>query len=66
MDNITDDPFKPGKRVRMRYFDDWATGEITIVREDDCKVIFDSSYDLDYYYYPKKDLELIDDTFLGE
>ena len=60
------DPFKPGKRVRMRYYDYWAKGEITISTENSCKVMFDGDYDLPYDYYPKKDLELLDDTFLGE
>ena len=60
------DGFKTGCRVRMKYHDRWATGEVTIVREDDCKVLFDGDFDLDYYYYPKKDLELLDDTFLKE
>ena len=63
---MSQDGFKAGCRVRMKYFEGWATGEVTIVREDDCKVMFDADYDLPYYYYPKKDLELLDDTFLKE
>jgi hypothetical protein len=52
--------FKPGDRVRMKYFDGYATGEITIVTEDTCKIIFDGDFDLAYWYYPKSELELID------
>lgn len=49
--------FKLGDRVRMKYYDGYATGEITIVTETECKVIFDGDYDLAYWYYPKAELE---------
>ena len=48
--------FKSGDRIKMKYYEGWATGEITIVREYDCKVMFDADFDLPYDYYPKKDL----------
>lgn len=51
--------FKPGDMVKMKYFDYYATGEITIVTEKTCKVLFDRKYDLAYNYYLKEDLELI-------
>lgn len=54
--------FKSGDRVKMKYFDGYATGKITIVKETECKVLFDSDYDLDYWYYPTIDLELIDEN----
>lgn len=56
-----DDRFKSGDRVRMKYYDTYINGEITIVREEDCKVMWDSEYDLAYWYYLKSELELIDD-----
>lgn len=52
-----------GSRVKMKYFDGWATGEITIIRRNEikgiyeAKVLFDGNYDLAYDYYPLKDLE---------
>lgn len=56
-----DYPFKAGDRVRIRYFDGYAYGEITIVRDEreECKVIWDGDYDLDYDYYPMSQLELV-------
>lgn len=51
--------FKIGDKVRMKYFDQWATGEITIVTETECKILFDGEFDLAYWYYPMKDLEVI-------
>jgi len=51
--------FKPGDRVRMKFDDEWVHGEITIVTEDTCKVMFDEDWAPNYWYYPKKDLELI-------
>lgn len=56
-----DDRFKPGDRVRMKYYDRYAIGEITIVREEDFKVLFDGDFDLPYCYYLKSELELIKD-----
>jgi len=53
--------FKSGDRVRMKYFDYYAYGEITIVTKTECKVMFDGDYDLAYWYYPKKDLELVNE-----
>jgi hypothetical protein len=53
--------FKPGDRVRVKYEDHFAYGEITIVRENDCKVLFDGDFDLDYWYYSKEVIELIEE-----
>lgn len=53
---------QPGSRVKYWDINEWVEGEVTIVRENDCKVIFDDPSDLDYTYYPYKDLELIDDN----
>ncbi len=55
--------FKHGDRVRMKYFDGYATGEITIVDDEQFtyKVIWDADYDLDYWYYLQSDLELINE-----
>lgn len=47
-----------GCRVKYYDIDKWVEGEVTIIREDTCKVIFDDS-DLDYTYYPIKDLEFV-------
>lgn len=52
---------KSGSRVKMWDIDRWVEGEVTIVREETCKVIFDDPYDLNYDYYPINDLELIED-----
>lgn len=43
----------------MKYFDRWATGEVTIVKESESKVLFDGDFDLAYWYYPNAELELI-------
>lgn len=51
--------FKAGDRVKMKYFGGYATGEVTIVSELGVKIIFDGDFDLDYWYYSAKDLELI-------
>lgn len=51
--------FETRDRVKMKYFDGYAYGEITIVTDKECKVLFDGDFDLAYWYYPKKDLELI-------
>ena len=52
--------FKSGDRVRTKYFDRYAYGEVTIVKGDTCKVIWDGDVELDYWYYSKKELELVD------
>lgn len=52
--------FRPGDRVRMKYLNGYATGEITIVTDLTCKVIFDGDFDLSYDYYMKSDLEKIE------
>ena len=55
--------FKPGDKVEMKYGDKYYEGEVTIVREDNhtCKVIFtDTDCPLDYWYYPMRDLELVE------
>lgn len=46
-----------GSRVRMKYFDGYAYGEVTIISELGVKVLFDGEFDLAYWYYPIKDLE---------
>ena len=48
--------FKSGDRVRMYLKDSsmFITGEVTIVTEDQCKVLWDQ--DWDYTYYPKERL----------
>jgi len=51
--------FKSGDRVRMKYYEGYATGEVTIVSELGVKVIFDGDYDLAYYYYREDELEVI-------
>lgn len=52
--------FKHGDRVKVVLGGGiTAYGEVTIVTEDKCKVILDDS-DLDYWYWPKKDLEIVD------
>lgn len=51
--------FKAGDRVRMKYHDRYAYGEVTIVSELGVKVLFDGEYDLDYYYYKPEELEVI-------
>jgi hypothetical protein len=51
---------KSGSRVKYYDIDRWEQGEVTIVRENDAKVIFDSPCDLNYDYYPIDKLELID------
>jgi hypothetical protein len=50
---------KPGSRVKYWDINEWVEGEVTIVREKDCKVIFDEPSDLCYDYYPYEKLELI-------
>ena len=58
--------FKSGNRVRMKYSEafpyTYVHGEVTIVTEDECKVLFDEDYAPSYWYYPKKDLELINEN----
>lgn len=50
---------KPGSRVKYWDIDCWVEGEVTIVTEIECKIIFDSPSDLNYDYYPIDKLELI-------
>ena len=56
--------FTEGCRVKMKYFEGYATGEITIIRRNEilgifeAKILFDGDFDLAYDYYPLKDLEL--------
>lgn len=40
---------------------EWVEGEVTLVRDSDCKVMWDGNTELNYDYYPKKDLELDND-----
>lgn len=44
----------------MRYGTTLMHGEITILRPEDktAKVLFDSEYDFNYWYYPLSELEL--------
>lgn len=51
---------KSGSRVKYYDIDKWIEGEVTIVRENEAKVIFDSPSDLCYAYYPIDELKLID------
>lgn len=51
--------FKSGDRVRMKYYGRYATGEVTIVKNNLIKVLFDGDYDLPYDYYDGNDLEII-------
>lgn len=53
---------KANDRVRMKYYDHYAYGMVTIVTETECKVLFDGDYDLAYWYYPKKELELVNEN----
>lgn len=52
-----------GSRVKYydQYYNRYCYGEITILRENDAKVIFDGDTDLDYTYYPIDELELVDE-----
>lgn len=50
----------PGTRVQYKDGHEVVRGEVTIVREGEAKVIFDSPSDLEYTYYPLKDLTIID------
>lgn len=50
-----------GSRVKYFDIDRWIEGEVTIIKENTCKVLFDSPSDLDYTYYPIDQLELIDE-----
>lgn len=52
--------FKPGDRVRMKYYDGYAYGEVTIIAADTCKVLFDGDFDLPYWYYKEEELELVE------
>lgn len=50
--------FKSGDKVRMKYGNlGYVHGEITIVNEHECKVLFDEEWAPDYWYYKKTDLE---------
>lgn len=63
---------KSGDRVRMKCSNGYAYGEITIVRLNKgfiralnkdvviCKVLFDGDDGPDYWYYPEKNLELVE------
>lgn len=52
---------KSGSRVKYWDINEWVEGEVTIVRENDAKVIFDSPSDLNYDYYPLDKMELIEE-----
>jgi hypothetical protein len=53
------DRFKSGCRVKTVLFQGVTLyGEVTIVTEDKCKVIWDDC-DMPYDYWPKKDLEIV-------
>lgn len=59
-----------GSRVKYFDVDNWVEGEVTIVNSQYgigrdkwyAKVIFDSPSDLNYDYYPMRDLILVDDN----
>lgn len=58
--------FKSGDRVRMKDGDNgYVHGEITIVRQYDCKVMFDEEWAPNYDYYLKEDLEIDPDYNRG-
>ena len=46
-----------GTRVKIMDGGKWESGEVTILRENEAKVLFDNG-DLDYTYYKKEELEL--------
>lgn len=59
--------FKCGDRVKMWIGPSndttnpqgyWVHGEITIIKDDECKVLFDEEYAPDYWYYTTSDLVL--------
>lgn len=52
--------FKTGDRVKIKHFDHYEIGEITIIRHIDGwpKVLFENC-ELDYTYYDPKELELV-------
>ena len=55
--------FKRGDRVSMKDGDNgYCHGEITIVREYDCKVLWDEEWAPDYWYYPKDDLIYVEEN----
>lgn len=58
MTNEDWDKVVAGIRVKMKYFDSFATGCVTIKKEDEAKVLFDGDFDLAYWYYKKDELEL--------
>ncbi len=60
MNEIDKHNVKSGSRVKYYDIDRWVEGEVTIVRENDCKIIFDDPSDLNYDYYPFDKLELIE------
>ena len=51
--------FKPGDKIRIIMGDFFVYGEVTIVKGDECKVLFDEKYDFNYDYFPSKMLELV-------
>ena len=51
--------FKRDDRVRMKYYDRYAYGNVTIVSELGVKVLFDGDYDLYYWYQKPEELELV-------
>jgi hypothetical protein len=52
--------FKQGDIVRMKVGDEYIHGEVTIIRDDKCKVMWREPWAPDYWYYPAKDLELVE------
>jgi hypothetical protein len=52
--------FMNGDRVRMKYCDVYVHGEVTVVKDTECKVLFDEEWAPGYWYYPIADLELIE------
>lgn len=54
--------FKPGDRVKVIIEAGFIfTGEITLIKGMDYKVLPDGDYDWDYWYWPEKYLELIEE-----
>lgn len=60
MNELDKHNLRSGSRVKMLDGKEWIEGEVTIVREKDCKVLFDSPSDLSYDYYDLDELELIE------
>lgn len=55
--------FRLGDRVRMKHYDRYAYGDVTIVSEAktlNVKVSWDGDFDLPYQYWDENELELVE------